>query len=172
MNGEFENLEKRIKRLERQNRLLGWSCFLLIVLGLVTAAGGQTAKDTVIRAQKIELHDDAGRLRADLSMVNGASTLRFFDGEGIVQSLVSGDQLSIYEKEGDILASFTKEGLEFGDGHQKTYVRISAREEDRLGKVQLNDYRTKTYAVLTAKDLAKLHQLDANSPKQPGAGTR
>src|SRR5256885_11513269 len=165
MKSEFENLENRIGRLEHHNRLLGWSCFLLIVLGLVAAARGQGAKDPVIRAQKIQLHDDAGRLRADISVLNGASTLRFYDADGIVQSVVSGDQLSLYEKEGDILASFTKEGLEFGDGHQKTYARLSAREEDRLGKLQLNDYRTKTYAVLTAKDLAKLHQLDANSPK-------
>jgi hypothetical protein len=162
MKGEFDNLEKRIGRLERQNRLLGWSCFLLIVLALITAARGQTARDAVLRAQKIELHDDAGRLRADISMVDGASTLRFHDANGVVQSVVSGDQLSLYEKEGDILASFTKEGMEFGDGHQKTYVRISAREEDRLGKLQLNDFRTKTYAVVTAKDLAKLHQMDTN----------
>ena len=167
MSLELDSLEKRIRRLERQNRLLGWSWLLLIILGLVTAATAQTARDAALRAQKIELHDDTGRLRADLSVVNGAATLRFFDADGVVQSLVSGDQLSLYEKEGDILASFTKEGLEFGDGHQKTYVRISAREEDRMGKLQLNDHRTKTYAVLTAKDLARLHQMDANSPKQP-----
>jgi hypothetical protein len=165
MNTELERFEGRMKRLERQNRFLGWSCFLLIVLSLVVAARGQTAKDSVIRTQKIELHDDGGHLRADLSVVNGNSTLRFLDGDGIVQSVVSGDQLSLYEKEGDVLASFTKEGMEFGDGHQKTYVRISAREEDRLGKLQLNDYRTKTYAVLTAKDLARLHQLDANAAR-------
>lgn len=165
MNGEFEKLQKRIARLEIQNRFLGWSCFLLIVLGLVVAARGQTVRDAIIRAQKIELHDDAGHLRADLGVVNGAATLRFLDGDGVVQSVVSGDQLSLYEKEGDVLASFTKEGMEFGDGHQKTYVRISAREEDRLGKLQLNDYRTKTYAVLTAKDLARLHQLDANASR-------
>ena len=165
MNTGLQGLEARMRRLEHQNRFLGWSCFLLIALSLVVAAKSQMPKDSVIKAQKIELHDDGGHLRADLSIVNGAATLRFLDGDGIVQSVVSGDQLSLYEKEGDVLASFTKDGMEFGDGHQKTYVRISAREEDRLGKLQLNDYRTKTYAVLTAKDLARLHQLDANAAR-------
>jgi hypothetical protein len=164
MNTELERLEARITRLECRNRVLVWSCFLLIAFGL-SAAASQMPKDSVLRAQKIELRDDAGHLRADLSVVNGNSTLRLFDSDGVVQSLVSGDQFSVFEKEGDILASFSKEGLEFGDGHQKTYARISAREEDRMGKLQLNDYRTRTYAVLTSKDLARLHQMDSNSPR-------
>ena len=166
MTAELKDLEKRIRRLESQNRRLKWSALGLVVLALATAAWGQNAKDAVIKAQKFELLDDTGRVRADLSILNGMSALRFFDSDGVVQSLVSGDQFNIFEKQGDILATFAKWGIEIGDGHQKTFVRISGHEEDRMGKLQLNDYRTKTYVVINPKELAKLRQLDLNSSKR------
>src|SRR4051812_7069162 len=112
MHIDFNHLEIRVKRLERQNRRLGWACFLLIVLAVASAARSQRPEDTVTRTQKFELHDDVGHLRADLSIRNGTPTLRFLDSDGVVRSAFSGDQLSLFEKEGDILATFTKDGLE------------------------------------------------------------
>jgi hypothetical protein len=166
MSAELHDLEKRIRRLESQNRRLKWTAVGLLALGLATAAWGQNAKDAVIKAQKFELLDDTGRVRADLSIRNGASALRFIDSDGVNQSVLSGDQFNMYDKQENILATFAKWGIEIGDGHQKTYVRITGREEDRMGELQVNDYRTRTYVVLTAKELAKLRQLDVNSPKR------
>jgi hypothetical protein len=161
MGSDFESLDTRIRRLEAQNRRLKWFGLMAIALVLATAAWGQAAKETVISAQKFELRDDAGHLRAELSIVNGESALRFFGRDGIAQSAVSGDQFAVFEKEGDTVAYFAKDGLEFGDGHEKTYARITAHQDDRMGKLQLNDYRTRTYVVITAKELAKLRQLNA-----------
>ena len=166
MSSEFEILDTRIRRLESQNRRLKWSGLALLALALATAAWGQTAKDVAVTAQRFHLLDDAGHVRAELSVLNGEPALRFFASDGVAESVLSGDQFAIYEKQGDVLASFAKNGLEFGDGHEKTYVRISAHEEDRMGKLQLNDYRTRTYVVVTSKELAKLRQLDLNSGKQ------
>jgi hypothetical protein len=159
MSSDFQSLDTRIRRLEAQNRRLKWLGLMVIALALATAAWGQT-REAVVSAQKFELRDDAGHLRAELSMVGGQSALRFYSSDGVAQSLVSGDQFTIYEKEGDSVAYFTKDGLEFGDGHEKTYARITAHQEDRMGKLQLNDYRTRSFVVITAKELAKLRQLN------------
>lgn len=160
MSSDFEILEKRIKRLEAQNRWLKWAGLIAVALVLLTAARGQGEKVNVVRANKFELVDDSGRLRGELSVVNGESTLRFLGADGVAQSAVSGDEFAIYEKEGDSVAYFAKDGLEFGDGHQKTYARITAHQDDRMGKLQLNDYRTRTYVVINAKELAKLRQMN------------
>jgi hypothetical protein len=165
MSSESESLDRRIRKLEAQNRRLKWAGIIAVALVLVAAARGQTAKETVVSAQKFELRDDSGHSRAELSIVNGESTLRFIGADGVAQSSVSGDQFAIYEKEGDSVAYFAKDGLEFGDGHEKTYARITAHQDDRMGKLQLNDYRTRTYVVITAKELAKLRQLDVNGSR-------
>jgi hypothetical protein len=153
---EFQILERRIGRIESQNRRLRWLTIALAALALVSTAWGQTAKDAVVKAQKIELRDDAGRMRAELAILNGEPALRFFDNHGIGQSLLTGDQFNIYEPGGEILASFGTEGIQFGDGHEKTFVMLTAHEKDQMGKMRLNDYRTGTYVVVTAQDLAKL----------------
>jgi hypothetical protein len=165
MSSDFELLGQRISQLEAQNRRLKWFGLMAGILALATAAWGQAEKDTVLRAQKIDLLDDAGRVRAELSLWNGESSLRFYGRDGAAESLLSGDQFNIYEKEGDTVAYFAKDGLEFGDGHEKTYVRISAHQDDRMGKLQLNDFRTRTYVVITAKELAKLRQMDMTGSK-------
>jgi len=153
---EFQMLEKRIARIESQNRRLKWSAVILACLALTSAAWAQTAKDIVVRAQKLELRDEGGRVRAELAILNGQPALRFFDSHGTGQSLLTGDQFNIYEPGGEILASFGTEGVQFGDGHEKTFVMLTAHAKDQMGKLRLNDYRTGTFIVVTAQDLAKL----------------
>src|SRR6266704_2349699 len=110
---EFQMLEKRIARIESQNRRLKWLAVVLAGLTLTSAAWAQTAKDPVVRAQKLELRDEGGRVRAELAILNGEAGLRFFDRNGVGQALLSGDSFTIFEKGGDILASFAKNGLQF-----------------------------------------------------------
>ncbi len=153
---EFQMLEKRIARIESQNRRLKWLAVVLAGLTLTSAAWAQTAKDPVVRAQKFELRDEGGRVRAELAILNGEAGLRFFDRNGVGQALLSGDSFTIFEKGGDILASFAKNGLQFEDGHEKTFVALTAHDKDQMGKLRLNDYRTGTFIVVTAQDLAKL----------------
>lgn len=157
MNSEFELLEERILRLESQNRFLKWLGLAFAALMMATAAWGQNAKNAVIQAQKIELRDDAGHLRAELAMLNGGAALRFFDQDGEVESLLVGDQFNIFKKKGELQASFASNEVRFEDGHEKVFVVLGAHEEDQKGQLKINDYRHKIYTTITAEDLAKLH---------------
>lgn len=157
---EFEILEKRVKRLESQNVRLRCLGMILMGLALGAAVWGQTIRNAVLQAQRIELRDDAGRLRAELAILNGEPTLRFFDVDGDTQSLLSGDSFNIFKKGGDNQAVFRKNGLQFGDGRGKDFVMIDAYDEDQMGKIELNDYRNReVHTVLTPQDLRKLLDL-------------
>jgi hypothetical protein len=165
---EFEIFEKRIRHLESQNRIFKWLAITLVALGLTTTAWSQKIQNTVIQAQKFELRDDKGRLRAELAILEAGkkdegAALRFFDKDGDVESLLGGNEFAIFKKGEDNQATFRRNGLEFGDGnyHGKTFVTLDAYEEDQSGKLRLNDYRTKTHVVLTPKNLAKLLKLNS-----------
>ncbi len=157
MSREFEMLDMRIRRLESQNRRLKWLGITLAALAVTTTAWGQTGGNTVAQAQKFELRDEAGRLRGELAILNGRPGLRFFDTDGNVQSLLAQDSFSIFKKGGDNQAVFGKDGLEFGDGQDKTFIMLEAHERDQMGKLRINDYRQNVYGTVTAEDLAKLH---------------
>ncbi len=164
MSEEFEMLDKRLRRLESQNRRLKWLGITLAALALATTAWGQTVRNAVTQAQKFELRDDKGRLRAELAILQRGTkdegpALRFFDVDGDVECLLAGSSFSIFKKGGDNQAVFGKGGLEFSDGVEKTFVSISADAENQIGKLQLNDYRKKIYATVVPKDLEKLHEL-------------
>jgi hypothetical protein len=156
MNREFEDLEKRIRRLELQNRRLRWLGVMFVALAMTTAAWAQKTGSQVMQAQKFELRDDAGRLRAELAILEGGPTLRFFAESGDVQSLLAEDSYTIFKKGGDIQAVFAFNGLSFEDGHDKVFVSLTADEEGQGGKLKLNDYRHKVYTVINAQDLAKV----------------
>jgi len=161
MDCEFEALEKRIQRLESRNRRMKWLGILFAVFVITTATLGQKTDSTTVQAQRIQLRDDAGRLRAELSMLNGDPALRFFDkdqnGGG---SLLDAEQFTIYKRgggEADIQATFGPHGLSFEDGHDRVFVSLRGDDQDQTGKLQLNDYRQKTFATITPTDLSKLH---------------
>jgi hypothetical protein len=156
MNREFEDLEKRIRRLELQNRRLKWLGVVFVALAMTTAAWAQKTDSQVMQAHKFELRDDAGRLRAELAILEGGPTLRFFAASGDVQSLLAENSFTIFKKGGDIQAVFAFNGLSFEDGHDKVFVSLTADEEGGGGKLKLNDYRHKIYTVINAEDLAKL----------------
>lgn len=157
MSPEFEVLEKRIRRLESQNRRLMWLGVVFAALAMATAAWAQKAGSPAVQAQKFELRDDAGRLRAELAILEGGPALRFFDEEGDVESLLAGDQFNIFKKRGDLLASFGFNQVRFEDGSGKAFVTLGASEEEQMGKLQMNDYRHKIYTRVTPGDLEKLH---------------
>jgi len=161
MDHELEVLERRVQYLESRNRRMKWLGILLAVLVITTAAWGQKAQNVVAQAQKFELRDDAGRLRAELAVLEGGSVLRFFDGDGNVKSLLADDSFTIFKKGGDIQAVFAADGLSFEDGRDKVFVMLSAHDADQTGKLKINDYRKKIYSTITAEDLAKLHSKNA-----------
>jgi len=157
MSPEFEVLEKRIRRLESKNRRLKWLGVAFAALAMATAAWAQKAGGLVMQAQRFELRDDAGRLRAELAILEGGPALRFLDQNGDVESILVGDQFNIFKKGGDLLASFASSEVRFEDGHGKVFVTLKADEEEQTGKLQMNDYRHKIYAGVTPGDLPKLH---------------
>src|SRR5258708_10908499 len=114
MSHEIQMLDKRIRRLESDNRRLKLLAIVLGAFALATTAWGQTTtRNAVAQAQKFELRDDAGRLRAELAILNGRPALRMFDTDGDVQCLLAEDSFSIFKKGGDNQAVFRKNGLQF-----------------------------------------------------------
>jgi hypothetical protein len=160
MSHDLEMFDRRIRCLELQNRRLKWLATVLAAFALASTTWAQTAaRNTVAQAQKFELRDDAGRLRAELAILNGRPGLRIFDVDGDVQSLLAEDSFSIFKKGGDNQAVFRKNGLQFGDGRDKTFVSLDAYENEQTGKLKLNDYRTKVHATVLPTDIEKLHEL-------------
>jgi len=159
MHCELDLLEQRIRRLESQNRRVKWLGLLMVVLAMATAAWGQKTGRAVMQAQTFELRDETGRLRAELSMLNGGPALRFFGEHEDGESLLAGDSFTIFKKggEGDIRAAYGAQGLRIEDGNGKVFITVSGYEEDQGGKLRVNDYQSKVFTVVTAEDLAKLH---------------
>jgi len=165
MNEELEVLEQRIRRLESQNRRLKWIGIVLVVLGLASTVWAQKPRNVAIQAQKFQLRDDAGRLRAELSMLNGDPALRFFGEHEDAESVVDGYSFSIFKRggsEANIVASFDSNGLAFEDGRDRQFVVLRVDDENQTGKLQLNDYAHKIYAGVTPADLSKVL---ANKPR-------
>lgn len=163
MSHEFEALENRIRRLESQNRRLKWLGIAFAALAMTSVAWGQKSGGVATQAQKFELRDDSGRLRAELSMLNGDPALRFFGDHEDAESVLDGYSFTILKKgggEADIQAEFGSQGLSFEDGHDRVFVSLRGDEEDQTGKLQLNDYRHKTFIGVTPADLSKLHRDD------------
>jgi hypothetical protein len=165
MSHEFEALESRVRRLESQNRCLKWFGIVFAALAMTSVAWGQKPGGTAVtQAQKFELRDDKGRLRAELCMLNGDPALRFFGEREDAQSVLDGYSLTILKQggtEADILATFGAHGLSFEDGRDHVFVSLRGDEEGQTGKFQMNDYHDKTFVGITPADLSKL---------QPGKG--
>ena len=160
MNDAFEVLEKRMVRIERQNRRLKYWGVVLVAFACAAVAWGRAEGNPPIQAQRFELRDEAGRLRAELSMLNGEPALRFFDKEGSNGgSLLNADAFVIFKKGGsdsDIQAAFAADGLSFEGDYNQEFVSLRADREGQTGKLQLNDYRHKVYAGVSPVDLLKL----------------
>jgi hypothetical protein len=106
MSHEFEALENRIRRLESQNRRLKWLGIVFAALAMTSVAWGQKSGGVVTQAQKFELRDDKGRLRAELSMLNGDPALRFLGEHEDAESVLDGYSFTILKQggtEADIL---------------------------------------------------------------------
>jgi len=159
MNDKYEVLDKRVRRLESQNRRLKWIGMVLVVLTMTSAVWAQKSGNEAMQAQKFQLRDEAGRLRAELSMSNGDPTLRFFGEHEVAESVIDGYSFTIFKKggsEANILASFDSDGLAFEDGKDRQFVVLRADQESQTGELHLNDYRHKAYAAVTATELSKL----------------
>jgi hypothetical protein len=157
MNHEHDSLERRVEKLESRNRLMKYLGLTFFVLFVSVAARSPKQLDAVAQAQKFELRDAKGKLRAELSLLEGSPALRFFDADGEPQSIVADDSFTVFKKGGDIQAVFGANGLSFEDGHDKVFLTLGGREEDQAGNLRINDYRNKIFLTLTAEDLAKLH---------------
>ena len=152
MTQQLDLLEKRISVLESQNRRLKWLGVTFAAVVMTIAASGKTA-ETVVKAQKIELHDESGHLRAELAILNGGPALRFFDEDGDVEALLGSDSFNMFNKDGEGQTSFGKDGAEFEDSKGNIFVSIDAYQKDQMGKITLRDFRNQTYVTITPKDL-------------------
>lgn len=82
------SLENRLVRLEKRNRVLGWLWLATAVLLLAALTVPQLARE-VVRAERYQLTDPSGMVRAELRLDAGAATLELLDESGNVQATLS-----------------------------------------------------------------------------------
>ena len=97
-------LERRLATLERQNRL--WRALALCGLGFLLL-GGWTRQDEVLAAQRFELVDDEGRVRAEMGIDEDGSAGFFVrDPEGLVRASLIQDAsqaaMYLFDEDGTI----------------------------------------------------------------------
>ena len=90
MNQEHDALQSRVRKLESRNRIMTWIGITLFVCFVSVAAKSPKSSD-VTQAQKFELRDAAGKLRAELYFSNGSPALQFFDAAGETRSILADD---------------------------------------------------------------------------------
>jgi len=80
---KIQILEKRLVKLERQNRRVKWMGILFIVLAVAVVCMGQTRpKNRLIEGEKFVLKDISGTRRAELVMEPGGPGLVLYDADG------------------------------------------------------------------------------------------
>ena len=79
---KIQILEKRLVKLERQNRRVKWMGILFIVLAVAVVCMGQTRpKNRLIEGEKFVLKDISGTRRAELVMEPGGPGLVLYDAD-------------------------------------------------------------------------------------------
>lgn len=98
---ETEALVSRLERLERDNRYLRWigSALFLGLAGLIVLGPGALMSRSRLQAERLELKDRQGRVRASLGFDDdGAPSLRFQDEEGRDQiAMIAHEQSTTFD---------------------------------------------------------------------------
>jgi hypothetical protein len=85
----IDALNRRLTRLETQNRRLKAAGVILLVLAGVLAVSGLSVREPVIGAEAFTLVDKEGHLRAVFALVNNEPTLAMFDSGGTMRAGLS-----------------------------------------------------------------------------------
>ena len=122
------DLETRVKRLERENRILKYGGLLVVAVVLFSAFVPQDQVQEVVRARRIELVDKDSRLRAVLRLADGSESDNPFGrtlGGGAALEMLGSSGFPVVtltggRDGGSLLMSTTVRGI--ADGN--TYVRL------------------------------------------------
>jgi hypothetical protein len=125
----LEDLAKRVKRLERQNRILK-SAGLVALLGIVAAVLlGQTKSNQVakvVEAEKFVVMDQHGTVRAMLSADSSGAQLRLFDEDDQVRITLATcrdrTNLSFYNENGSVGVDLYTSTFFQGSGLNLNYI--------------------------------------------------
>jgi hypothetical protein len=94
---DSEPLERRLDRLERENRRLrrlfvvGLGALAVVPLGAPVAARALAPPTSLIEAQRFVVRDEAGTVRATLGLEDGGARLVLRDGDGSITVELGGD---------------------------------------------------------------------------------
>ena len=138
-------LEERINRLEKANRrlralalgatvLAGVSSLLALSAGLHAQA---RASGKTVEAERIVLRGGDGKMSAEIANLRGGPALRFFNTDGVVQTLVNGNGFFEFHVAGKLVeskhslprVSMTGTGLYFSDSEGNVVISLRGVED-------------------------------------------
>ena len=146
-----KTLEDRVSRLERSNRWLVVACAVLVLLPLLAFTATRVQAVDLLRTKKLELVDDAGRVRASLSVVQNEPQFGLFDETGEPRVGVSAGSLYLWGGTGDAgitlrISSHGSPYLSLSDAAGKSRVRLDATDTET--RLTLSDGTTDTPSVM------------------------
>lgn len=93
------------------HRTLLWVAMVLLVVTGVLWAQSRTPTATVSRAQRIEMVDAAGRIRAEVKTAGEDTLLVLYDGQGRLRTIINTDSISFYGTDGKLLGKVDAQRL-------------------------------------------------------------
>lgn len=125
---EWEILEARIVRLEKQNRWLRAGCLVAGLIVVCAIAMGQSRAGNTVEAQRFVLKSAKGEVRAELTTLDGdypRLCLRSPNGEKETELSPLGVSVSDHGLPGKLpLAHFGNTGLYFTDSQGRTVIEV------------------------------------------------
>jgi hypothetical protein len=158
----MDTLMDRVDKLERQNRSLRRFVVALSVLAACVPLMGQVPSPSVadeIRARRVVIVDDKGRVRADLAVLGDGSAvaLDFRDEAGQIRAEL------VHSKEGPALI--------LGDGSGQVRAALEAGD-DRVGLTLKDSNGKRRLGLAAVKDQSGLQLFDEAETVQASLGLR
>lgn len=153
----FPILDKRLRRVESQNRRLWWLVIGLTVFAASTVAWGQTDQRPVVKARELDLCDEAGHVRGQfIGWGDGAPVLELYGVNQIPNAMLSANQLGIFAPKGGIVAVLGSNHLRFiGEGINDS-ANLSVNNKSGKGELRFNENATRNRVVITPQDLLSI----------------
>lgn len=152
---EFAILEKRLRRVESENRRLWWLAISLLVFAGGTVAWGEPETYLVVKARELNLSESV-RVRGQfIGWGDGAPVLELYGGDTGPNSMLSA-KLGIFAPKGGIILSLGSSDLLFVGENLNNSVRLSVNSKNGTGELRFIEKGTRQQVLVRPLDLANV----------------